>query len=61
MRTEKTARARVVLLSATPYKPYTLAHEGENHYKDFVETLRFLTEGTTERAEEELNPQPPDP
>ncbi|MEX0874584.1 MAG: helicase-related protein [Actinomycetota bacterium] len=48
------ARARVVLLSATPYKTYTLAHEEENHYRDFVQTLRFLTEGKTERAEEHL-------
>ncbi len=36
--------ARVLLLSATPYKMYTLGHEAESddHYKDFVETLRFL-------------------
>lgn len=36
--------ARVLLLSATPYKMYTLDHEAEadDHYKDFVETLRFL-------------------
>lgn len=36
--------ARVLLLSATPYKMYTLGDEAESddHYKDFVETLRFL-------------------
>lgn len=36
--------ARVVLLSATPYKMYTLADEaaGEDHYQDFVQTIRFL-------------------
>lgn len=35
--------ARVLLLSATPYKMYSLAHEGgEDHYEDFLETLRFL-------------------
>src|SRR5262249_766556 len=38
-------QARVLLLSATPYKPYTLAEEnasGENHHRDFLELLRFL-------------------
>ncbi len=35
--------ARVLLLSATPYKMYSLANEGnEDHYEDFIETLRFL-------------------
>ena len=39
---------RVLLLSATPYKMYTLADDaaGEDHYADFLRTLRFL-----ERAE----------
>jgi hypothetical protein len=34
----------VLLLSATPYKMYTGAEEalGEDHYRDFVRTLRFL-------------------
>ena len=38
------APARVLLLSATPYKMYTLSHEADtdDHYKDFVQTLRFL-------------------
>lgn len=38
-------QARVLLLSATPYKPYTVADEaidGENHHRDFFELLRFL-------------------
>lgn len=36
-------RVRVLLLSATPYKMYTLAdEEADDHYSDFVETLRFL-------------------
>jgi len=37
-------RARVILLSATPYKMYTLAQESasDDHYRDFVDTLRFL-------------------
>ncbi|MDP9420622.1 MAG: helicase C-terminal domain-containing protein [Actinomycetota bacterium] len=41
--------ARVLLLSATPYKMYTLAEEaslGEDHHKDFIDTIRFLAEGT---------------
>lgn len=38
-------QARVLLLSATPYKPYTVADEsidGENHHRDFFELLGFL-------------------
>lgn len=36
--------ARVLLLSATPYKSYTLQHElaEENHYDDFLRTVAFL-------------------
>jgi hypothetical protein len=36
--------ARVLLLSATPYKMYTLEHEAgtEDHYEDFVRTVSFL-------------------
>ncbi|MDT0634888.1 helicase-related protein [Spectribacter hydrogenooxidans] len=36
---------RTLLLSATPYKMYTLHAESdeEDHYKDFIQTLRFLT------------------
>ena len=36
--------ARVLLLSATPYKMYTLAHEAEedDHYEDFLRTVEFL-------------------
>ena len=37
---------RVLLLSATPYKMYTLQHEQENgesdHYEDFIATYDFL-------------------
>lgn len=35
---------RVLLLSATPYKMYTLSQESgsDDHYRDFIETLRFL-------------------
>ena len=41
---EPEAKARVLLLSATPYKMYTVADEagGEDHYADFLRTLRFL-------------------
>lgn len=36
-------RARVLLLSATPYSPFTRADDAEdNHYQDFLETVRFL-------------------
>ncbi|WP_460683293.1 helicase-related protein [Modestobacter lapidis] len=39
-------QSKVLLLSATPYKPFTLEQErlatGESHHKDFLETLRFL-------------------
>jgi hypothetical protein len=37
--------SRVLLLSATPYKMYTLhdeAEAGEQHLRDFVDTVRFL-------------------
>ncbi len=35
--------AKVILLSATPYKMYTMAHEAdENHHADFLRTLDFL-------------------
>lgn len=37
--------ARVLLLSATPYKPFTFAEEGEDHEEDFLTILRFLAEG----------------
>lgn len=37
--------ARVLLLSATPYSPFTHADDAEdNHYKDFLETVRFLAD-----------------
>ncbi|MET4225453.1 helicase-related protein [Oerskovia enterophila] len=37
-------RVRTLLLSATPYKMYTLPDEpdGEDHYRDFVSTVEFL-------------------
>ncbi|MBN1536886.1 MAG: hypothetical protein JW908_09160 [Anaerolineales bacterium] len=37
--------AKVILLSATPYKMYTIrGEEDEDHYKDFIHTTRFLLE-----------------
>jgi hypothetical protein len=39
--------ARVLLLSATPYKPFTYAEEvDDDHRSDFIQTLRFLSDGS---------------
>ena len=47
--------ARVLLLSATPYKMYTGAGEDgeEDHYKDFVATIRFLQDDAARTAKTE--------
>ncbi len=47
------SRARVLLLSATPYKMYTLTEESgsEDHYDDFVNTIRFLQDDQQSTAE----------
>lgn len=38
--------AKVLLLSATPYKPFTLAGEsGDDHARDLLRTLDFLAQG----------------
>lgn len=55
-------RAKVLLLSATPYKMYTLAEEreisGDDHYSDFIGTIDFLEyprqAGTAERLKTAL-------
>ncbi|MBT0652606.1 helicase-related protein [Geomobilimonas luticola] len=41
--------ARVLLLSATPYKMYTLSEESgeDDHYEDFMRTMRFLEPGNS--------------
>lgn len=40
---DDTADVRLLLLSATPYKMYTLHHEEEDdHYRDFLRTVEFL-------------------
>lgn len=49
---------KIILLSATPYKMYTMAHEEQvdNHYKDFISTVRFLfdSDDKTQRFDEKL-------
>jgi hypothetical protein len=42
---------RVVLLSATPYKMYTVAGEaaGDDHYRDFLKTTAFLLDDPAEQ------------
>lgn len=44
--------ARVLLLSATPYKMYTLPDEPESddHYADFLATVRFLSDEATTKT-----------
>ena len=43
-------KARILLLSATPYKTFTRHHETEeDHHKDFIETLKFLYENNDEK------------
>jgi hypothetical protein len=44
--------ARVLLLSATPYKMYTVASEGDDddHHRDFRDTLDFLYQDEDETA-----------
>ncbi len=48
--------ARVLMLSATPYKAYTRPGEDDgDHYRDFIETARFLLDSEPRAAElEEL-------
>lgn len=41
---------KVLLLSATPYKMYTMNHESEDHYRDFIRTVRFLFDSDEEAA-----------
>ena len=47
------SKSRVLLLSATPYKMYTVSGEAgdDDHYRDFVETLEFLVGDESGRAE----------
>ena len=45
---DETSDVRLLLLSATPYRMYTLHHESaeDDHYRDFLRTVEFL-EGET--------------
>ena len=47
--------ARVLLLSATPYKPFTQHGEDEDHSEDFLKTVEFLTAGDPEALDEVRN------
>ncbi|WP_114148957.1 DEAD/DEAH box helicase [Brevibacterium epidermidis] len=40
--------AKVLLLSATPYKPFSLAEESESHASGLFSTLEFLAEGCSD-------------
>ena len=54
---DERTEVRTLLLSATPYKMYTRAHETEDdHYSDFLRTVSFLTgkNGTAEPLEKLL-------
>lgn len=45
--------AKVLLLSATPYKPFTNGEDAEDdHYQDFLATVRFLAGGAPGGARE---------
>ena len=41
---DETSEVRLLLLSATPYRMYTLHHESseDDHYRDFLRTVEFL-------------------
>lgn len=48
-------QTKVLLLSATPYKPFTHADDdGEDHYSDFIATIRFLSDGREETVAQAL-------
>lgn len=50
-------RAKVLMLSATPFKPFTYEEErlnGEDHYRDFLEVLEFLGNGNPTRPAERI-------
>ena len=46
-------KSAMLLLSATPYRMLSLDHEtDDDHYADFMETLRFLFDGDEARVAE---------
>lgn len=55
--TDDATETRALLLSATPYKMYTLRGEAmeEDHYTDFLETTRFLMDGKVGDFEADLH------
>ena len=48
--------AAVLILSATPYRMLSLDHEGEGHYGDFLDTVRFLYAARGKDEVERLKP-----
>jgi hypothetical protein len=45
------SQSRVILLSATPYKMYTLHDEAdEDHYRDFLRTIKFLQQDSQQSS-----------
>jgi hypothetical protein len=50
---DQESAARVLMLSATPYKMYTMGHEiaADDHYADFLDTVRFLFGDPTKSKE----------
>lgn len=45
--------AKVLLLSATPYKPFTNSEDADDdHYQDFLATVRFLADGARDAERE---------
>jgi Helicase conserved C-terminal domain len=52
--TDKSEHSRVLLLSATPYKMFTLDDEaavGEHHLQDFLDTVSFLYDDATRASD----------
>ena len=50
---DETSDARLLLLSATPYRMYTLHHESadDDHYRDFLRTVEFLSGETRDSGD----------
>ncbi|MCZ0939549.1 MAG: helicase-related protein [Caldilineaceae bacterium] len=50
---EENSDVRLLLLSATPYRMYTLRHEEaeDDHYRDFLRTVEFIDSGLKESGE----------
>ncbi len=50
---DSTSAVRMLLLSATPYRMYTLQHESaeDDHYRDFLRTVEFLDPNLQESGE----------